>query len=157
MLNIAEEIFHHPLATFEVTDQENTVSARLCIEHYNAVYIYTHPPSPCAACDSMPRKGERFNRYCPSVDVINTYMYLRLVCNTPCHLTDDSIICHCCYKHFLIIINNISKQDHNGVDLYSIGSINQRTIAISISPRHYSHNMCVQGVTTHHFLWAWAK
>ena len=128
VLNTVEEIFHHPLVTFEVTDQESTVSARLCIEHYNAVYSYTHPPSPCAACGSMPRKGERFNRHCSSLDVINTYLHL--VCNAPCHLTDDSIICHSCYKHFLIIIHNISTQDHNGVDLYSMGSVNQRIIAI---------------------------
>ena len=45
VLNIADEVFHHPLVTFEITDQEYTVSARLYIEHYNVVYSYTHPPS----------------------------------------------------------------------------------------------------------------
>lgn len=41
--------------------------------------------------------------------------------NVPYHLTDESIICLSCYKHFLIIINNVNQQDQSGVDLYSIG------------------------------------
>ena len=106
-LNEAEKIFKKPVAMFEVTDEEDIVCVRLCTEHYNTAYMHTHTPSSCAACNSKPRKGERFNRRCSSVDVINTY--LRLVSNVPCHLTDESIICHSCYKHFLIISRNKNK------------------------------------------------
>ena len=127
-LNSVEEIFHRHVSSYEVTNEENMVSVWLCTQHYNAMYIHTHPPSPCSACDCMPRKGERFNRHCPSVDMVNTY--LRLVCNVPCHLTEESTICQSCYKHFLIITNNINQQGNNRVDLYSMGSTHHREFSI---------------------------
>ena len=72
-LSLAENVFNEPLATFEVTNDSNVVNVRLCCVHYSSLYCFLHQPTPCAACNCLPIKGEQFKRHCTSVDIINTY------------------------------------------------------------------------------------
>ena len=98
-----EKILERPVISFTVVDE--VVSVRLCQKHYNEVYCRLNLSSPCESCGSKPRKGEQFNRRCPRPESINTY--LTIVSSEPSHLTEESIICPACYKHFVVIKQNI--------------------------------------------------
>ena len=91
-----EHILQQPVVSFTVEESVTTVG--LCRDHYNLLYTQLHVSATCESCDAKPKKGECFTRHCPAPDSVNTY--LSLLSSDPSHLTDESLICHACYKHF---------------------------------------------------------
>ena len=96
-----QSILNQPVTSFTV--EEEDISVPLCQMHYNQLYTQLNL-SPCEACGCKPRKGERFNRHCPNTNTINTY--LRIVSSEPSNLTEESVICTACYKHFTAVIKD---------------------------------------------------
>ena len=48
----------------------------LCNRHYQMAYkeFSVTTPSPCAACNAVPKQGVLYNRHCPNPTVINEHM-----------------------------------------------------------------------------------
>ena len=96
------QLIGEPIVQFTVSGETSTVS--LCQEHYNVMYKKLKASTPCDACGGTPKKGERFNRHCPEPCYINTY--LGVISSESGTLTEQSIICTPCYKHFKLIFSN---------------------------------------------------
>ena len=79
----------------------------LCRDHCNILYTQLHASATCESCGAKPKKGECFNRCCPAPDSVN--MYLSLLTSDPSHLTNQSLICIACYKHFHQMLKNIQQ------------------------------------------------
>ncbi len=96
-----EEVFQQKVACFTVEGDQVTVGLFVVITTthctLSCILLLDYHVSPVKL--NHAHKGQHFNKYCTSPDVVNTY--LRQVINYPSDLSGESLLCLSCYMHFI--------------------------------------------------------
>ena len=85
----------------------------LCNRHYQMAYkeFSVLTPSPCAACNAVPKRDILYNRHCPNPTVINEHMNSTF--GTSISLNKSDNICYSCYKLHNSILKYMERNEHS--------------------------------------------